>query len=46
MDITRQTVMEVDLSAFRYNVKQIKDKVGKGVGIGASERSACRTYER
>ena len=33
MDITRPTVMEVDLSAFRYNVKQIKDKVGKGVGI-------------
>lgn len=33
MDITRPTVMEVDLSAFRYNVKQIKDKVGKGLGI-------------
>lgn len=33
MDITRPTVLEVDLSAFRYNVSQIKNMVGEGVNI-------------
>lgn len=33
MEITRPTIMEVDLSAFKYNVEMIKNKVGEGVGI-------------
>lgn len=33
MEITRPTIMEVDLSNFRYNVNQIKNMVGEGVGI-------------
>lgn len=33
MDITRPTVMEVDLKAFEYNIKQIKDYVGDNVEI-------------
>ena len=33
MDVTRPTVMEVDVSAFRHNVNQIKDMVGEKVNI-------------
>ena len=33
MEITRPTVMEVDLKAFEYNIKQIRDYVGDNVEI-------------
>ena len=33
MDVTRPTVMEVDVSAFRHNVNQIKNMVGEKVNI-------------
>lgn len=33
MEITRPTVMEVDLNAFEHNIKQIKDYVGANVKI-------------
>ncbi len=33
MEVTRPTVLEVDLNAFKYNVEQIKKYVGEGVKI-------------
>ena len=33
MDITRPTVMEVDLNAFECNVKEIKEFVGKNITL-------------
>lgn len=33
MEITRPTVMEIDLEAFKYNVNQIQNYVGKEVGL-------------
>ena len=29
MDITRPTVMEINLKNFEYNVSQIKEKIGR-----------------
>ena len=33
MEVTRPTIMEIDLDAFRYNINQIKNKVGKDTKI-------------
>ena len=33
MEITRPTIMEVDLNAFKYNVNKIKEYVGNNVSI-------------
>ena len=45
MEITRSTVMEVDLQAFEYNVEQIKKLVGNKVKImPVIKASAYGTY--
>ena len=31
MEITRPTVMEIDLKAFKYNIEQIKKYIGKDI---------------
>ncbi len=33
MEITRPTIMEIDLDAFKYNISKIKEHVGNGVKI-------------
>ena len=33
MKTTRPTIMEIDIDAFEYNVKQIQEYVGKDVNL-------------
>lgn len=33
MDITRATVMEINISNFKYNIEQIKNKLGKNINM-------------